>query len=326
MFVLLAVLLTSPSVDPTWLETEWDSAENCVDSGSLQTRAVSLLGPGRTPPETRVTLLAMASPTGWQVEMTLATMGGPVPVTRSLHGEDCETLTEAIALVVAVHVDPLAVAATLPTQTPLRSTVSVPRPLSFHRTSATPLPSAPAPGPTTPAAPQLSRPRLALGTVVGGEAGVLPRGAVTVELSAAAVWRRASVAVVGQTSLGPPAVESVGMPAGARMRLLVGAVRGCGIATQGQFEIPLCGAVEAGNLRAEGTGLVRSLTVNAPWLAAVFGARPRWVPRRRFAVVLATQAVIPIIRHSFAGSDTGLVHRVWDVAVRVGLGFEFRFL
>lgn len=155
---------------------------------------------------------------------------------------------------------------------------------------------------------------------------MLPRGAATVELSAAAVWSRASVAAVGHASLGPPALESAGMPAGVRMRLLAGAVRGCGIVSQGRFEIPLCGAVEAGNLRAEGTGLVRSLTVNAPWVAAVFGVRPRWVPRRRVAVVFATQAVVPILQHSFAGSDTGLVHRVWAVAVRVGLGLEFRFL
>src|SRR5678809_648444 len=54
-------------------------------------------------------------------------------------------------------------------------------------------------------------------------------------------------------------------------RWAIGA-RGCGVPTRGRIEVPLCAAIEAGQLVGQGKGATSNPhTKGRPWLAAVIG-------------------------------------------------------
>lgn len=321
---LAAVLASAPAELPI----RWDGPPACVDAAGLGTRIHALVGPTTPRPAAALVLGAEPWAGGWRVTLVLEPPGAAEALRRTLEGRDCATLTEAVALVVAVHLDAVAVAGVLMAE-PLVEPPAPARPVEPAK--AEPGPSAqerttPASAPVTLAAPRSSRPRpRALASVaVAGELGVLPRGAAAFELAGGVGWSRARLELGGVASVGP-GVASERLPTvGGRFGLLTGVVRGCGVAWRSRVALPLCGGLELGDLRATGTGLQRPATVNALWVAAVASARPQWAPWPRLAVGALLDLVVPLRRHRFATPEAGLVHAVDPVAVRLGLRVELR--
>jgi hypothetical protein len=164
---------------------------------------------------------------------------------------------------------------------------------------------------------------------------VQPRAGAAFELAGGVGWPRARVVLGALASVGPDAVSEQLASVGGRFRLFTGLVRGCGVPERGRIELPLCGGLELGDLRASGTGLRRPATVDAPWIAVVASARPQWIPRlrsagaadgsrARLAVGALLDLVVPLRRYRFATAEAGLVHAVDPVAVRLGLRVELR--
>lgn len=314
-----AIVLASP--EASWLETTWTTTPACVRDDAVPQLVERLIGQERALPATRVELGARDEAGAWTVELAL--QAGDITAARTLHGDDCEVITEAVALVLAVQLDPVAVAATVqptvaPTAVPDATIEPAPPELAaappstreptIDRPSPRPLPRVP------------TRPRAVLGAEIAGELGVFPRGAATFELGVGVTWRYARAELAGLTSIGPDAPRVDGVTG--RFRLFAGVVRGCGVIPRDTIEFPICAALEVGELWAKGRGLERPDTVHALWLAPVVGFRPRWLPTPRLALGAIIDVVIPIYQHRFTAA--GFAHAVAPVGGRVGLGIEVR--
>ena len=344
---LASASLASAPAEPT---IRWDGVPACVDAAHVSGRVGSLVGEDAT---VAGSLVLAAEPRGeaWRVSLALEPLDGEEPFRRTLEGRDCTTLTEAVALVVAVHLDAVASAGGLereetrrhgpgvpPVEVPRDAPdEGVPREASDARDPALAgegSPSVRAVGSRDDRASR-PRPRALAGFGVAGEVGVQPRAGAAFELAGGVGWPRVRVELGALASVGPDAASERLAGVGGRFRLFTGLVRGCGVPGREQLELPLCGGLELGDLRAAGTGLRRPDTVDAPWVAVVASARPQWIPRLRSASVsnaararlalgVLLDLVVPLRRHRFATPEAGLVHAVDPVAVRLGLRVELR--
>lgn len=320
-------------VPATGLETRWHGEPGCVVTEQLGSWVAALMDRPRSP---AATLELAASSSGDQWRISLHVHSATHSFERTLRGRDCTTLSQAVALIVAVQLDPLAVNGMVPPQTPARGeavaakapvALVVSSPPTANEPVATPSPAPQHPPVTTASTeppPPSPRVRALMGTALAAERGVFPRGAAALELSAGIAWSRARVELGGLVFVGPDAVAPGTSMVGARFRLFAGQIRGCGQAGRGRFELPLCAGLELGDLRATGTGLTRPATVDALWLAAVGGARPQWSLRPRLAVGALFDLVVPLRRHRFTTAETGTLHVVDPVAARLGVRLELR--
>src|SRR5690606_24144102 len=76
------------------------------------------------------------------------------------------------------------------------------------------------------------------------------------------------------------------------------------------WELPLCAGVEAGEVLARPRGLADARGGREPWVAAIAGPRLAWSPRPIFALVVAVEVVVPLLRPAFAVESYGDVARV----------------
>lgn len=349
--LLAALAPLSLASAPTGPTIRWDTPPACVDAATLPARVAALVGEASMPAVT-VGIGAERNEAGggWTVALVLEPYGAAEGgVRRTLEGRDCATLTEAVALVVAVHLDALAAAGVLAREEtseraagPVAATPAAPFATSTsHDEIRTSRAEADAPrarqGSTDAGARASSRrPRVLASVAVAGELGVQPRAGAALELAGGVGWSHARVELGALASVGPDATSERLATVGGRFRLLTGLVRGCGVPGTERVELPLCGGLELGDLRASGTGLRRPATVDAPWVAAVASARPQWSPRlrsaagagdrrrARLALGALLDLVVPLRRHRFATPEAGLVHAVDPVAVRFGLRVELR--
>lgn len=326
---------------PMGLPIHWETPPACVDAAAVPARVGALVGEGSTVAGT-LRLGAERRGEGWTVSLVLEPReGAEGSLRRTLEGRDCATLTDAVALVVAVHLDAVATAgvitagpSALPPEVPQASRVVPPVERSAAQASSFVRPQPASDATTGSAAKPRPGPRALASLAVAGELGVLPRGAGALELAGGVGWSHARLELGALASLGPNAVSERVAGVGGRFRLLTGLVRGCGVPARGRVALPLCGGLELGDLRASGTGLRRPATVDALWVAAVASARPQWSPRRRsaagpgdrrrarLALGALLDLVVPLRRHRFATAEAGLVHAVDPVAVRLGLRVE----
>ena len=348
--LLAALAPLSLASAPTGPTIRWDTPPACVDAATLPARVAALVGDAAMPAVTvGIGAERNGDGDGWTVVLVLephgAAEGG---VRRTLEGRDCATLTEAVALVVAVHLDAVAAAGVLAleetSERPMGPVAAIPvLPIATstsHDGADTPRAKADAPregeSSTDAGDRASSRPRVLASVAVAGEVGIQPRAGAAFELAGGVGWSHARVELGALASLGPDATSERLATVGGRFRLLTGLVRGCGVLGTERVELPLCGGLELGDLRASGTGLRRPATVDAPWVAAVASARPQWSPRlrsvagagargrARLALGALLDVVIPLRRHRFATPEAGLVHAVDPVAVRFGLRVELR--
>jgi len=317
------------------LPVHWQGSAACVDTSSMASQVVELTG--RAPPtDVELSLRADESERGWTISLQLN--GPDLELQRTLEGRDCATLTAAVALIVAVRLEPVAVTEGIwPEPTPVAVR---PKPATLEPTTLEPATRVDPPAPDVPPppiAPPLAEPprtepprttrrvpRLLVGTTASGELGVLPRGAAAFELTLGPAWPRARLELGGLASIGPDAVAEDLPSVGGRFRLLTGLLRACGVVARDRLEVPLCGGLELGRLRATGTGLQEPATIDAPWIALTGGARPQWVPVPRLAIGAVLELLAPLQRHRFTIEEAGPVHVLAPVGARLGLHLELR--
>lgn len=352
-YLLSAALFAAPATS-SGFETAWLTEPACVASSELPARVTALLG-GATAP-VRLELGSIREPGGWAISLGIHSRGRAFE--RTIRGPDCETLTEAVALVTAVQVDAMSVADRLPAaspeggpppqrpagmegaapEPPAEAVVDTPTgtatdepstaagtdPPRQRPTRAKSEPSEAGPQSSAPVAeePELSpdespppgraRPGVRLGAGIAAELGALPRAAAALELVAGVAWPHARLELGGLSSFGASARSQRVPSVEARFRIMTALVRGCGVLTRRRFELPLCGALEAGAIRAVPTGLTRARLARGPWLAITLGARPQWVPVPRLAVGAWLELAVPWIRHryEFGRPGTGEPHEV----------------
>lgn len=303
--------------DPA-IELRWEAPPDCPDRSKIDADLARFLAHGSRADDGPVVIDAKVRRTGDKLELALSVHSSAGAIDKTMRADDCKVLASAVALVVAVLLDPAAVVETVE-----RERVAPPPP------PVVVAPPAPAPAPVEPAPPPpKERRKLSIQGVarpfVAGSYGPLPHFGVAVggllgvrigpgRIEVHAIWEA------------PQTAHASGVDAGARLDLWAVGPRGCYAPRWRTLEVPVCAGAEIGSMRGDGIGLSVSRRARATWAAVTGGAALLWVPLRWIAVGGGVDGVVALTRPSFVIDDVGTVHRPRPAGVRIHAGIEVRF-
>ena len=255
---------------------------------------------------------------------------------RVIESERCELLVSGALLVIAVTVDPVLVATELLPPEPAQP-VAVQEPRSVEEPEPKPefswmgeLEAVPPAEQLAPVLPAPSRPSVAprLGfhaaLLGGGGYGPLRAGSAALSLDLGLhgpSWRGSLRALWSA-----PATMEIADVGAMRSQAWILGARACGVPSLGlaRLELPLCGGLEAGAMRARGVGdTPNPRTATTPWLALSAGLGLRYAPLSRLALALDLDLLAPLLRGGFTIGDV-LVQRYTPAGVRALAGLELR--
>jgi hypothetical protein len=256
MLAMSGPALAASDASDDGLALQWSSPATCPP-GDLVGRVASLVGLGRKQLATkllRVAAVVTARPQGdWRARLDVETVTGAGE--RSFEAEDCRSLLDGIALIVALSVDP--------TLGPTGEATRQPTPAR---------PSEAAPNPAqAPPARALPRPRYAVRPLLAVEVGTLPEVALAYGLAAGVIWPRMRVELDTRWSSSQETTNAYGH--GARIQSLLGSDgRACFHPMRlGWFEPAACAGVGAHWLRSSGLNITRPETRDSLAVAATAG-------------------------------------------------------
>jgi hypothetical protein len=237
-------------------------------------------------------------PNGYRV--VLATEWRGVHGERTIDAHSCEELGSAVAIILALTIEPTATAA------PAKSLEGTPA-----------LPPA---GPPPPA-----RRRFAVGMGGAGQTGALPTLGAGPEIVASYLptTYRFELAL----AYFPAQTRLVDGARGADIQLFDGTLRACKALSDDARELGACLSIDGGALVGKGIGIRLPSVGAAPWLAAgagvIAGLRlPRGGP---FAVLLTVEGGASLARYRFEVDAVGLVYQAAPFSARASLRGEYRF-
>ncbi len=312
---------TPPPPGPASLQ--WSAPIGCPTTDELRGGIERRLGRTLEPSEAEIDARIDATEGGYRLSLRTTVDG--VADERTLDADDCGALADATALIVALAVDPVAVAGALELwnreaseQTPPSEPVARPA----LRRRAMPESSEPS------AEPPAQSPRGLAGGImrVGGGVGLGAVPGVTGALSLAGGlrWQRARLELEGSYWI-PRRSEPID-GASVRVQLGTAAVRGCGVLAREQLEAPLCGGLQVGGMRGDGEGAPGARSAQGLWLALEAGVGLSWWFQPRWALAGGFVAAVPLVSAEF-DLDTEPPVQLFEpsaVAGRLWLGIEFR--
>lgn len=336
--------------DEGW-RLEWQAPATCPAKAQLEARLTDHLG---GPPDS-VNLQVEGSITraGERWQLDLEARRGQAFQHRTLHHSDCAVLTEAAAVLVALAIDPASATidrslatllktattttgekpgdpSTPPEQPKSPPTEPVPEasegPAHVAVAASPPEKNVPAPKLEPSAATPKRRVFAALRLNGGIAYGLRTQvngglfGTVAVGLG-----KLARVEAAGSYWRLNSGAESSQQGAGANVFLGSGMLRGCVVPGRKWLEVPVCGGIELGSIRAVGPGIPESRQGGQLWSAVVIGPALAFVPIPQLAIWLATDGHIALTRPSFRIAPTGEMWRAGGFDFRATLGLEVRF-
>jgi hypothetical protein len=226
---------------------------------------------------------------------------------RQIEHDDCEKLTEAAALVMAMAIDPERMrlgASELPPPAP--------PPPSAPPREAEPLPPAESRAIAWSVALMGSGQAGALpevGPGIGGQIGLDPLPSFRLEV-AGSYWFPTSQPLAGG--------------ANAELWMWSAGLRGCWVRGS-RWELVLCGGPEIGQVTGRGQRVEAAATATDWWGALLFGIRGGYHPSRPLELLLGIEAGASVVRPRYGVEGVGEVFRPapWLVRAGAGLGFEF---
>ncbi len=332
---LLAVALATPPVD-----LRWRAPQGCPDAEMAADRLLELL-PAEEGPAVVADVWLDSTDSGYRARVTI--INDDARTERTITGRSCTTVADAAVIVVAVHVDALAVVAApavreLVTATPEPATPSSPR-----RRTGGPVrePSLPAqvPGSTTsgpretaassttaPARPHRP-PHVGLRVGVGAALRQVPAASLLASVGVGAWVRRVRVDLELGWAFSARA-SLIGLATkGADIALLQGAARVSWVPRLGRLEFALGGGVSLGDMIATGTGLARNRTRHDLWLALLADAGLVFAPIPTLGLFFAPELSVAVRRPSFvvdAGDGARSLYQPPVLGVRLLAGLEVR--
>lgn len=300
--------------DASSVDVVWDAPAGCPSAAAVRDEIDGLLG-GAATVRARASLRVHATVTRaerWTV--TIETVSGAGSGHRSIEASSCDGLASASALIVALMIDPDAVAA------------------HAKNTAETKAEVRPAPPPApAPVVPSPASPRSTLGLVAAGGAahlGVLPAADAGFELGLGLVragWRgELRLAYFPRRVRSEPVADVPG--AYGRFGFSAATVDGCRLAKWQRVELGGCALLEAGILAGEGFGASEPSTQLTPWLGLGAGGvlvveATAWL---RFP--LHVEGVVPLWRPNFVFRRADHpIFRSAPVGGRLTLAAEARF-
>jgi len=318
MAVLPLLGMTATARADSSFAFDWNAPVECPSSTHVETEIGNLLG---APIRERLSFdLAVGATVRhderWSVSIDTSskTSNGQ----RSFQADTCQALANATALIVALMIDPDAVAA--------------------HADKPAP-PSAPPPPVLPPApAPELraSLPRQPLtgfvGLDVSGNLGVLPSPDVAIgaEVGIARPWWRLEL----QAGYGPRKVRSNTLSnpenAYARFQLLSGVLSGCLRTGSSTLGVGGCADFEMGAVLAEGFETSEKKSRTTLRLGAGAGGMADVRVAQALFVVVHADAIAALLRprytFDYAASDVNAaIFRSWPVGFRLSVALEWHF-
>jgi len=319
-----------PPIPARW-ELAWVAPPTCPDAAVIREQVAALvpqLGEG----DGVLYVDAKVEPRGDAFVLTLRTAFLERHDEREVRARACGELAEAVALVVAISLDPSLAASSPavpePEPTPTPTPTPTPAdPLGPPSTLATPLelPTTSEVSLRTEAPPQRRKPRppnawmLRLAPKL--EVGTLPAFGGGLELAAGVLWRWWRLELHGSHSW-PRRAPGPGESAG-RFQLGAVGVRGCGRPRAGRVELPVCVGLDGGALRVDSEGLAPAKTLHAPWLAPSLGVGLAAGGTRVGFWALAEGSATAVWSRIRVGEET--IFRQFPVSARVLAGLELVF-
>lgn len=326
-----------PTVVPapeSWLQ--WDAPDSCPAAEYLDDATAARLG--RPPEPGEVSARAKVEDRGSEgLALTLQTTRDGQTDSHSMTAHDCLALADASALIIALSIDPVAVATHVKTASEVHEepepALEQPRPILSGPNEPEPEPEPePEVTPRDPDVGAADRPsddpvdrrptELLLAATGGLELGAHPGVTGGPNIAIALAWRRLRLEV-GGWFLAPRTTNLEG----ANVSVLSGAAaaRGCGRLHLQRVEVPLCAGIEAGGSRGDGRGAPDPRPATGLWLApTVAGGVHAWVIPR-LAIVGRIDVAVPITRTAFEVRDPGdpvELFRPQPVSGRIWIGIE----
>ena len=284
--LLLAWAPSEPAVPPppipaSW-ELEWLAPPECPDAAAIREQVAALVP---RPGEGEGVLYADAKvePRGDAFLLRLQTVFLERHDEREVEARACGELAEAVALVVAISLDPTLAATESavpepPAKVPNESEPEPSEPGPITSPQPGPRVSAADPGvtPSVRASVQPRRPRPArapdqwlLRLAPKLELGSLPAVTGGLDLAVGVLWPWWRLELHGSHAW-PRRAPGPGGSAG-RFQLGTVGVRGCGRPRVGPVELPVCVGLDGGVLRVDSEGLRPAKTLHGPWLVQSLG-------------------------------------------------------
>jgi hypothetical protein len=293
---------------------QWLAPEGCPSLGAVETEIETLLGgpaKDRVHDELRVQASVLHGEL-WLV--TLETASKTTSGHRTIEAASCQGLANATALIVALMIDPDAVAA--------RTGKKTSEPPPTAKPAATPPPS------TAADAPALGATRVLVGIGAALNVGVLPSPDVGIGAGigiARPSWRMELRAAYGPHSV---ASDPLSAPADAygRFRLLAGTLAGCVTVSRPAMVWGPCVDVEFGVVHGEGIGATQTNSENAAWLGVGTGGIVAFRVNSWLFVPVHADIVVPLWRPRFMFQNVDSpIFRAWPVGGRMTAGVEVHF-
>jgi hypothetical protein len=312
--------LAQPASAGLPLTLDWSAPASCPSRARVLDQVITVLGRSSASRATvSVAAVVESTPRGkWRVRLVLASAGESGR--RQFEAESCEAAADATALIVALAIDPNAMATALPLESP------EPAPDRARPPIVQPTP----PVPIAPAAPATSAPSavaapgarvVATRLSFGGELGTLSRATGGGELAVGVVARRWQLEATASDWTAATSTPAGQTREGARLGVAALGLRGGYRIPLGEFALaPLLGT-EVDWISAAGFGGTARTSKTAPLLAFDVGATAAWSVTRSFALACTLEAVVPTSRPLFVASE---VQRTSLAGGRALLGLEWR--
>jgi hypothetical protein len=276
---------------------DWNAPAECPTGSDLEASIRDLLGqPPHLSDGRRLEVKARVErkqDRRWSA--TIETRLGEATGSRTVVTESCRAAADATALIVALMIDPEAVAARTapPAPAPPRPESPPPRPPATEIAVSRP-------PPPPPSRPRLA-PRLSLGAAVAVDVGTLPETAYAAGARLGVKLGRSALELgFLASSSASGTIPGTTPPAGGSFRFLSGSLAACPAVGLGRrFDLGACAEIEVVQVKGTGFGVTSSFQNDARWLALGGGGLARLRLRPHVAVPLRLEGLAPLARPTF---------------------------
>ena len=290
MAAALALVAGAPATAGERLALRWTAPEGCPDAASVE-RAVSRLVGESAQADQPLEVVATVSAQGdeWEVVLELAGTSR-----RVLRGRTCAAVADAAALIIALIIDPLAIAQPPPA-------------------------AAPPPPPPQPAR------AWRLGARGGLDWGALAAAGPAFGLLGSLTLGHQLIEVDLQAWFPQRVLLEAPAGAGGTLTLYVASVTTWRKLLDGVLSLGPSLGLDLGLLHAEGFGVTTPGSGSALWLAGRAGISASWAFFGPLELNLRLDLVVPFLRPRFVLTNVGDVHTPAPVGVRAMVGGAVQF-